>query len=416
MKNEPDVLIIGGGAIGICSAYFLADKGLSVSIVEQGEIASGCSGANAGLIVPSYSVPLAKPGALSKGLKWMLKPQNPFYIKPRIATSLFSWLWQFRKACKPQKMNQGLSVLYNLNYASSELFDNLIKRESLACNYRKDGWLMVYKTELGFQEALEETRLLLPYDIELKILSSEEALDMEPALRPEICGGIYYSGDSHLDPARFLRALAERLQERGVFISENTEVLKFEKSGNNITAVQTTFDYFQPKQIVIAAGAWSSRLVQKLGLKLPVKPARGYSILIKRPEACPSLPLYLSETKVAVTPLEDVLRFAGTMEFVGMDFNINSRRIDAIKQAAEEYLLQIENLDIVKTWLGLRPCTPDGLPIISRFSGIKNLIVATGHCMLGITLAPVTGKLVSQLACDQTPDMDLNPLGVTRFN
>ena len=415
MKGEPDVLVIGGGAVGICSAYYLAEQGLQVLVVEKGEIASGCSGANAGLIVPSYIIPLAKPGALSQGLKWMFKPGSPFYIKPRFDPFLFYWLWQFRKACKPQQMHHGLRILFDLNYASLELFDNLIKGESLICNYKKDGWLIIYKTERGLQEALEEACLLQSCDIKLNILDVDKTLEMEPALCPEITGGIFFPEDAHLDPAKFVKSLAERLQNRGVSIQVHTEVLEFETSRSCITTVQTTHGHFQPKQIVIAAGAWSPKLVQQFDLRLPVQPAKGYSISIKRPEACPGLPLYLSEANVAVTPLEDTLRFGGTMEFTGIDFNINSRRLDAIIRAAEDYLGQIENLDIIETWCGLRPCTHDGLPIIGRFPGYKNLIIATGHNMLGITQAPITGKLVSQLVCDQVPDVNLRPLAVTRF-
>jgi len=415
MKGDLDVLVIGGGAIGICSAYYLAEQGLRVSIVEQSEIASGCSGPNAGLIVPSHSIPFASPGALNQVFKWMFKPSSPFYVKLRFDPALFYWLWQFRKASNLQQMLQGLCVLRDLNYASSELFDHLITGESLKCNYRRDGWLMAYKTDQGFQEAQEETHLLKAHDIELKTLSVDETLEMEPILCPEISGGILFPEDAHLDPEKFVQALAERLRNRGVTIYVQTKVLAFETSDGCITAIRTTRGNFQPKQVVLAAGAWSAGLVKNLGLRLPVQPAKGYSISIKRPEACPGIPLYLSEAKVAVTPLEDTLRFAGTLELAGMDFNINLRRVEAIMHAAQDYLGEIENLDIAKTWCGLRPCSPDGLPIIDRFPGYNNLIIATGHGMLGITLAPLTGKLISQLACELTPDMDLTPLSVTRF-
>ena len=415
MKSDMDVLVIGGGAIGICSAYYLAQQWLRVSVVEKGEIASGCSGANAGLIVPSHCLPLASPGVLRQGLKSMLKPESPFYIKPRFDPSLFYWLWQFRKACKLQQMYKGIQVLHDLNYASLELFDHLIEGESLSCNYKKDGWLLTYKTENCFQEALEEARLLQSYDIDLKILNVNETLDMEPTVNKEISGGIYFPEDAHLEPAKFVRALAERLRERGVTIHAQTEVVEFETSYDRISTVRTNRGDFQPEQVILAAGGWSPGVVQGLGLRLPVQPAKGYSISIKRPESCPHIPLYFSEAKVAVTPLEDALRFAGTLELVGMDFNVNPRRVKVIMHAAKDYMREIKNLDIFETKCGLRPCTSDGLPIIDRFPGYKNLIVATGHGMLGITLAPITGKLISQLTCEQAPDIDMTPLRVTRF-
>lgn len=415
MNRDTDVLIIGSGAIGVCSAYYLAKEGLQVSIVEKGEIASGCSGANAGLIVPSYSIPLAAPGVLSQALRWVLKSDSPFYIKPRFDPALLSWLWQFRKSCSLKQMYEGLRVLRDLNYASLELFDHLIREESLEYNYQKKGWLMVYKSEQGFEQALKETKLLHSYDIELEILSANETLEMEPTLRPEISGGIFFPEDAHLDPAKFIQALAERLQQLGVSIQTETELLEFKTSRGSITAVRTSQADYKAKQFVLATGAWTSALVKNLGLRLPVQPAKGYSVSIKRPDTCPERPLYLTEAKVAVTPLEDVLRFAGTLEFTGMDFSINPRRVKAIMDAAKAYLQQIEDLDVVKIWCGLRPCTPDGLPVIDRISGYKNLFVATGHGMLGITLAPITGNLISQLICEQTPDLTLEPLSMTRF-
>jgi len=328
---------------------------------------------------------------------------------------LFSWLWKFRKACKPDQIHRGIRVLRDLNYASLKLFDHLIASESLQCNFRQDGWLLAYKTEQCFQDALEEAQLLQSYDIELKIMNVDDALDMEPTLHPEIAGCIYFPDDAHLDPMRFVQALTERLKKLGVTIYTQTEVLEFETSSDRITAVRTTHDDFKPEQVVLAAGAWSRGLGQRLGLGLPVQPAKGYSISFKRPEICPGIPLYFCEAKVAVTPLEEDLRFSGTLELTGMDLNINTRRMNAIMRASKDYLRQIESTEIIEVQPGLRPCSPDGLPIVDRVPGYKNLIVATGHGMLGITLAPVTGKLISQLACDQAPDIDLKPLQMTRF-
>jgi len=415
MKNDIDVLVIGGGAIGVCSAYYLAEQGLSVSVVEQGEIASGCSGANAGLIVPSHCIPLASPGAMSLGLRGMFKTESPFYIKPRINIALLSWLRRFRKACKPEQMHRGIRVLRDLCCASIELFNDLLEDQSLECSYRQYGWLLTYKTEKGFKQAQQEARLLEPYNIKLKILNADEALEKEPTLHPPISGGIYFPEDAHLDPGKFSQTLAKRLQEQGVTVYTQTEVIKLKTSQQLVTNVQTTRGNLQPKQVVLAAGAWAPDLAKSLGFRLPVQPAKGYSISMKCSKSCPRLPLYLSEAKVAVTPLEDELRLAGTLGLAGMDFNLNLRRVNAIIRAAKDYLEQIENKDITKINQGFRPCTPDGLPIIDRFPGYSNLIVATGHGMLGITLAPITGKLVSQLACEQTPDVDLAPFRATRF-
>ncbi len=415
MKAESDVLVIGGGAVGVCSAYYLGKKGVQVSLVEREEFASGCSGANAGLIVPSFIIPLAKPGALRQTLKWFLKPESPFSIKPRLDASLLYWLWQHLKACKPQKMHQGIRVLHDLNYASAELMDHLITQKSLACHYRKNGWLMVYKTHKTFQESLEEADLLKFYDVGVQIMSAPETLELEPTLNPNIAGGLFFPEDAHLDPAKFVKTLAESLSKRDVHTHEKTEVLAFETADGRITTVRTNLCDFRPKHVVLAAGAWSSGLAKKLGFHLPQKPAKGYSLSIKRPETGPTSPLYLSESKVAVTPLGDTLRLAGTLELAGMDFSLDKRRVNSIRRTAEDYVVGIENKDIIEIRSGLRPCTPDGLPIIGRIPGYDNLILATGHCMLGITLAPITGKLISQLVLEQPLGIDLEPLSISRF-
>ncbi|NIO49351.1 MAG: FAD-dependent oxidoreductase [Candidatus Aminicenantes bacterium] len=415
MERDMDVLVIGGGVIGACSAYYLARQGLRVSLVEKGEIASGCSGANAGLIVPSHSIPLAAPGVFRQGLKGIIRSESPFYIKPRLDPLLFSWLWKFRKACKQDKMHRGIRVLRDLNSASLKLFGHLIKSESLKCNFRQDGWLLTYKTDKGFQGALEEAQLLQSYDIKLRIMNVGDALEMEPTLHPEIAGCVYFPDDAHLNPMRFVQALTERLKELGVIVHTKTDVFGFETSSDRIIAVRTAQGDFKPDQVVLAAGVWSREIGHILSLGLPVQPAKGYSISFKRPEICPGIPLYFTEAKVAVAPLDDDLRFAGTFELTGMDFNFSNRRVNAIMRAAKDYLRKIETTEVIEIRLGLRPCSPDGLPIIDRVPGYKNLLIATGHGMLGITLAPVTGKLISQLACDQASDIDLKPLQVARF-
>ncbi|NIM90862.1 MAG: FAD-dependent oxidoreductase [Candidatus Aminicenantes bacterium] len=416
MKGEADVLVIGGGIIGVCSAYYLAERGLSVSILEQGEIASGCSGANAGLIVPSFSIPLAAPGTLRSWFLWAIKPGSPFSMRLRFDPALFHWLRQFQKACASKKMHQGLRVLRDLNYASSKLFERLVSRESLACNFRKDGWLMAYMTEKSFQKATQEAQLLQEHEVEVKVLSSDEALEMEPFLQTKPSGGLFFPEDAHLDPAKFVQALAGRLREQGVDIHLQTEVFNFETAKEKITAVRTDRGKFRAQQFVLTAGAWSSKLVRNLGSRLPVLPSKGYSISVKRPGVCPRIPLYLIEAKVAIVPLEQSLRLAGTMELSGLDLRVNPRRVETIMRQAEDYLKPSENLEIIEIRCGLRPCSPDGLPIIDRCPGYDNLFLATGHGMLGITLAPLTGKLVSQLVSHQTPDFDLASLSATRFS
>jgi D-amino-acid dehydrogenase len=346
----------------------------------------------------------------------MLKPASPFYIRPRIDFQLFQWLWQFARSCKEKRMLERLPVLRELNYISLELYDNLIQEEKLDCDYGKRGWLLAYKTEKGYQGALEDVALLKKYGVATETLDGQETLALEPTLKPEMAGGIFHPYDAHLDPKKFVTALAQRCQERGGSIQTGTKADGFEISNGQVTGVKTTQGLIKPKQIVLAVGAWSKQTAQLLGGKLPVQPAKGYSITIPHPSPCPQVPLYLSEAKVAVTPLKDALRLGGTLELTGMTLAINRGRISAIRKAAEDYMVSMETKGEPKIWSGLRPCSPDGLPLIGRLKPFRNLLVATGHAMLGIHLAPVTGKLIAQVACAQKPDVDLTPCRVDRFH
>ncbi|MDH7513499.1 MAG: FAD-dependent oxidoreductase [Clostridiales bacterium] len=415
MNERADVLVIGGGAVGACAAYYLVRAGLSVTLVEKGELASGCSGANAGLIVPSHSVPMANPRTRRLAFKGLFHPQSPLRIRVRPDFDLLLWLWRFHRSCSAQKMRAGMGALCKLNHASLKLWKDLIKNENLACGFQQKGWLIVYKKEKAFREALEDRELLQSYGIKAEIFDGRKTLDFCPFLLPEISGGVFYPEDAHLDPARFVSALAERLRDLGVTIYPQTEVRSFESTNSKLTVVRTNRGDFRPENVVLAAGAWSSSLAKKIGMNLPLQPAKGYVISTRLPDNFPSFPLYLSEAKVAITPLEDSLRIAGALEFEGMDFKVRKKGVSRILNFSQDYLKQTGSHDILAVSSGLRPCTPDGLPFISRHPELPNLIVATGHGMLGITLAPVTGKLVSQIVRDEAPCVDLNPFRLFRF-
>jgi len=246
-------------------------------------------------------------------------------------------------------------------------------------------------------------------------LSAQETREMEPALLSGLTGGVHYPEDAHLNPSAFVRGLARRLFNKGVAIQEQTGVTGFTSQGKSIKSVSTTKGDFHPKKVLVAAGAWSTEILNFVNKRVPIQPAKGFSITLEKPDLCPKIPLYLGESKVALTPLEKALRLGGTLELAGMDLTINRRRVEAIKSAAKEYLGSVEGMDKGDVWAGLRPCTPDGLPIISPVTGYSNLFVAAGHGMLGISLAPITGKLVSQMLTEKIPDIDLAPLSLDRF-
>ena len=418
MKTETDVLVIGGGAIGVCSAYYLSKQGRAVAIVEKGDIGSGSSYGNAGLIVPSHSTPLAEPGMISKGIKWMFNPESPFYIKPHFSCDLISWLWKFWRACSKRQMNRSIPVIRDLSLASLRLFDELAAIEGLEFGYETRGVLAAFNTEKGLEGGVKEARLMQKNGLEASILNADEIQELEPGIRTTAIGGVYYPQDAHLVPHRYVRELARHIAHQGAEIHTFTEVLSFETSGRKITTVKTTRGDFSAEEIVLAGGSWSSGIARDLKIKLPIQPAKGYSVTFKRPPGCPRIPFVLAEAKVALTPLGDALRFAGTLELAGLDLSINMRRVQAILKAVPGYLPDIhpENLELIEIWRGLRPCTPDGLPFLGRPMAYDNLILAAGHAMIGISLSPITGKLVSQLAANEKPLIDLAALNVERFD
>lgn len=409
-----DVLVIGGGVIGICAAFYLAQRGAPVTVLERGEIGAGSSYGNAGLIVPSHSIPLAEPGALRHGLKWLFDPDSPLYIRPRADDELAAWLLRFALACTEARMRAAIPVLRDLGLASRALYDELA-RLGFDFGYERRGLLEVFITRRGLAEAEAQAALLGESGLEVRVLDGDRVRALEPNVSEAVLGGLYFPLDAHLDPARFVRGLAQEAEKRGARIRTRVGVIGFEAEGRRITRVHTTEGERSPAQVVLAGGAWSPVIARDLQLRLPIQAAKGYSLTIKRPVRSPAVPLLLGEAWVAVTPLGEALRFAGTLELAGLDYTINRRRLEAVRRGAQAYLPAVETAEVMETWRGLRPCTPDGLPIIGRAARYENLLLATGHAMLGVSLGPVTGQLIAQLACGERPALDLTPLRAERF-
>ncbi len=415
MAKRVDVLVIGGGCIGICCAYFLADRGRKVTVIDQGQIGAACSYGNAGLLARSHIIPLPAPGVLLKGIKWMFNPESPLYIKPRLNLALLSWLARFGAACRKAPMLRAMSLLNELIQASMSIFEELASVGGSEFYLKHNGSLALYKSRDGFEAGVRQAELVEPYGIQSKVLDQAGVRVIEPRIQQRIVGGIYMNGDAHLNPSEFVSWLASRAQSKGVSFLTSTEVLGFEKSGRTISTVETTRGNLKVDQVVLAAGAWSPGLARDLALALPIQSAKGYSITVKSEERDGSPPIWLTESKVTVTPMGGILRFAGTLELADLDYSINRLRVDAIRRAAREYLVGTDEYQTLEIWRGLRPLTPDGLPIVGISKSWSNLIIATGHGMQGISLGPITGKLVAQLITQETPSIDVARLGEARF-
>ncbi len=416
LNYEPDVLVIGGGVIGVCTAYYAAQAGRSVCLVERGKICSGCSWGNAGWIVPSHCIPLAAPGVMGKALKWMWSSDSPFSIRPRLDWNLVRWLIDFAAACNERRVQASIPVLRELTFGSLDLYRELCGMEGMSSGYREAGTLMLFATKHGFVEGRREAELLFQNGIASQPWDRDEVLEREPSVAPGVVGGIYYPQDAQISPASFVESLAEISKRQGATILELTEVSGFRLSRGESVAVQTTQGEFRPGCVVLAAGAESPMVGRSLGMDLPIQAGKGYSFSVPSSIVSPTRPLLLSEAKVAVTPFGEKVRFAGTLELSGIDYSINPRRLNAIRESSSKFFSTKLPAPVQEQWTGLRPCTPDGLPIISRLPTVRNVIVASGHAMLGISLGPITGKLAAQLACHDPTDIDVSPLAISRFS
>jgi len=418
MKPETETLVIGGGAIGICCAHYLREQGKEVTVVDKGDICSGASYGNAGLLVPCYSIPLAAPGVISQGIKWMADPESPFYIKPRFSRELLSWLWKFRGACNTAQVRKSIPVLRDLNLESLRLFEELATIQDLQFGFEKRGLLEIFSTRKGFERAKADFRLLKNFGIETSVLGRYDMDALIPGLGVRAVGGILSHRDAHLVPDRFVRQLAEHAAGNGVHLAPSVEVIGFDTSGRRVSRVHTTRGDISAEEVILAGGSWTPQIAGDLKIRLMIEPAKGYSITYRKPVSFPEIPCALAEAKVMMTPMEDMVRFAGTLELAGFDQSINRRRVQAILKTVPGYFegLDLSKLELLEIWQGLRPCTPDGLPYIGRPRSYDNVIVAAGHGMLGVSTAPATGKIVSQVAMGQRPLTDLAPLGLERFS
>jgi D-amino-acid dehydrogenase len=415
MNKQKDIIVIGGGIIGVAAAYYLAIQGRSVTLIEKDDIGAGSSHGNAGLIANGFAIPMAAPGVPRQGLKWMLDATSPFYIKPRLNADLISWLWKFRGSCNKEQMLRAIPVLLSLGQGSFDLFDELFAREDVKFDYECKGRLILYTSEESFEAGAADVDLLREFGVEASLLDGAGVRQIEPNVLPTVTHGIYCATYAHLSPDRFVQEMVRLAKNKGVELKTGTSVTGFETSGQQISSVITTEGTFTANQVVLAAGAWSPLITKNLKLRLPIQPAKGYSLTYKRPPTSPHLPLSLSERKIAVTPMGETLRFTSVLELAGFDASISKRRLETIRRSVNEYLPGMEELGEETVWFGYRPGTPDDLPIIGKSEVFENLILATGHGTLGMTHGLITGKLVSEIVAGEQPSIDLAPFKVERF-
>jgi D-amino-acid dehydrogenase len=408
-----DAVVIGGGAIGVCCALELARRGASVTLLERGpELAWGCSAGNAGLICPSHATPLANPAALKDGLRWMFKPDSPFYLRPRAA--VLPWISRFVLASRPDRARTAAPVIRELSSASLALHAALAA-EGLDTGLERRGSLNVCHSPEALTAAKREASEAATAGLRPQILDAAGARELEPALALDPAGAVFYPGDAHCDPLSFVLAVGEAAREAGVTLRTRTEVIGLRRGDGRVDAVATTAGDVRAGTVVVAAGAWTPGLARELGLFVPVEGGKGYHVDLEPSEGDPRIPVWFHGTRVIATPLVGRLRLAGTLELAGLDLTIDRRRVEAILNAGRRGVRGLATRRVLEVWRGLRPCTPDGLPIVGRAEPYENVVLATGHGMMGLTLAPVTGKLVGEIVADAEPSHDLAPLEPGRF-
>ncbi|MGH8665214.1 MAG: NAD(P)/FAD-dependent oxidoreductase [Burkholderiales bacterium] len=413
------VVVIGAGVVGLCSALYCAQRGWRVTVVErQPEQRDGCSFGNTGLIVPSHFVPLAAPGVISQGLKWMRDPGSPFYMKPRASWDLIDWGRKFWRAANVEHVRRAAPVLRDLSLASRECYEALADTDN-DFQFARTGVLVLCKTPQALDEEAEVANHAAALGLRAEVLDAAATAALDPGVRMDVAGAVHFPQDCNVVPERLIAGLQRRLSAHGVRFAWNTEAVGWQLDGDRVAAVKLGAEAeIRADAFVLAAGSWSSELARGLGLKLPLQAGKGYSLTLAQPRRSPRICAVLAEARVAVSPMGGALRFGGTMEMCGLDESVNPIRVRSIVAAVPRYYPDFTPADFdgIRPWRGLRPCSPDGLPYVGRTSRCANLAIATGHAMLGVTLGPITGQLVAQVLSGEQPELDLTLLSPDRYH
>lgn len=413
------VLIVGGGIIGLSVAHYCALKGHQVTVVERGAAErNGCSFANAGMIVPSHFIPLASPGVVQLGLRWMWNPESPFHVRPRFSSELLDWGWKLYRAATPERVAAAAPVLRDLHLASRTCFQEWAARWGNEFELVEQGLLMLCNTDRGLEHEAQTADHARQLGMPADVLTSAAAAELEPNIRMTIAGAVYFRLDAHLTPGRLMAVLRRELQRAGAKLLQDTEVRGWLVDRARVGAVETSIGRIEADEFVICAGVWSKQLVRDLALALPMQAGKGYSLTLDPAPVSPRICAILSEARVAMTPMGRSLRFGGTMELTGIDETISPTRISGIVKSIAHYYPDVapSHFEHASILSGLRPCSPDGLPYIGRFERFENLSIASGHAMMGVSLAPITGKLMAELISGEPPSCSIAALRPDRYS
>ena len=416
MKN---IVVIGGGIIGLSSAYYLNATGHRVTVLDKGDFTNNCSFGNAGYVCPSHFIPLATPGIVRQGLIWMMNSKSPFYVRPRLSRSLINWGWNFMKSANHKKVAKAAIPLRDIALISQREYEGWSRIPSFDFSYEHKGLLEIFQTEAKAEHARHIVADANALGLDTELLTRDQLNAMEPQTKINSLGAIYFKCDAHLYPNRLMICLLDLLKKNGVECKANAEVKGFEFNGRFVSKILTENESFEADEIVLATGSWSREMAALFGAKIPLVPGRGYSVTLENSPFFVNYPAVLAEGRVAITPMDgNKIRFGGTMEITNISTPPRMERVRGILDAVKRFYpaFDIPMPSPENIWFGYRPCSADGLPYIGRIKKFKNIIVATGHSMLGLSLGAGTGKLVSEIANEKVESMDIAPFAVERFS
>jgi D-amino-acid dehydrogenase len=410
-------IIIGGGVIGLFTAYYLNKSGWEVDVLEQGDLSDNCSFGNAGMITPSHFVPLASPGMVEQGIRWMFNSKSPFYVKPSLNRELISWGLKFVKSSTKKHAERSAGGLRDISLFSKNLYHEFAKDTAIDFGLADKGILLLFKTPKVEEEERHLVEKATNLGLDAQYLTAEECRKLQPDIELDILGAVHYHCDAHMYPNKLMAGLVKYLEANGVRIHRHTEVTKINHDSNRVVSVSTKDEDFTGDAFVVAGGAWSSAIARLAGLNVPVMPGKGYSFMVHDPVKKMNIPSILCEARVAVTPMNGSIRFGGTMEVGKINNKVNMNRVKGIVESVPKYfpdfnLAVPEQKDI---WFGFRPCSPDGVPYIGLTDKYKNLAIATGHAMIGLSLAPATGKLIAEAFNEEKSSIDTGLFAPGRY-
>ncbi len=413
------ILIVGGGVIGLCSAWHALERGHRVTLLDrESSDHDGCSAGNAGMIVPSHFIPLSAPGMFRYALLNLFQPKSPFSIKPRMNMELLQWGVSFLLSSNNSHVTRSAPILRDLNLASLCEYERLSERFSGSFEITKKGLLMLCNTNVSLKEEARYAQYARDLGLAAEELTPDQVREMNPNIQMNIAGGIHFPQDAHISPQTFMDALKKELIQRGADIHWSSEVIGWRVNKDRILAIQTEADEFYAEEYLIAAGTWTSTIVKKLNVNIPLQAGKGYSITLPNPRQKPTICSILKEARVAVTPMGDTLRFGGAMEISGLNEKVNQMCVQGMIESIIRFYPEFREDDFrnISVWHGLRPCSPDGMPYLGRLNRYSNLSVAAGHAMMGMSLGPITGKLIIEILSDEKPSINISALNPNRYS